>query len=73
MKRELENFFAMSFDSLLQKQNEFTMIETSQTNSLSLGAMVYFNLAKMGWDENDEGYNEARKDELEYLGGLQFS
>lgn len=71
MKKEIEIFFGMPFEQALNEKEEFTLSTTSQNvnQALSLRAIVYFNLAKQGWNEDEDGYQEAKKDETEYLGG----
>lgn len=70
MKKELEEFFGKSFEELLKTKKPFTFQESINLHpELSIRAMVFFNLAKEGWDEKDEGYSEASKNETEYLSG----
>ena len=70
MKQELESFFGMPFEELLEKRSQFTLHESLNVYpELSIRAMVYFNLAKDGLSESDEESNEAKKTETEYLSG----
>lgn len=70
MKKVIENFFGMPFEQALREKGEFTLITSAQSRVLDIKAMVYFNLAKLGWSEEDPGYREAKQDELNYLSGI---
>lgn len=71
MKQELERFFGMPFEELLETRSQFTLPESINLQpKLSIRAMVYFNLAKDGLSESDEEYNDAKRFETEYLSGM---
>lgn len=71
MKKILEDAFGMPFEKLLQSREEFTLQE-ALSSELPVRALVYFNLAKDCWKEDEPGYSEAKRDETAYLTGNWF-
>lgn len=73
MKKLLEDFFEDTFENLLKTRSCFTLQESiSLQPELNVRAMAYFNLAKQGYTEQEEGYKEAFRDEVKYLSGSWF-
>ena len=70
MKKLLEDFFGLPFEKLLETRSNFTLQESvSLQPELDVRAMAYFNLAKLDYSENEEGYKETFRDEVKYLSG----
>lgn len=69
--KTIENFFNMPFDQAVKEKKEFNLFSASEAMALGLNleAIVCFNLAKLGYREGTEQYREAKKEEMNYLGG----